>query len=199
MKKIVVIYKGDDWGKEVPITSEPTRKAFEDWHKRGLDLGVEFYRASIYWFDIKKGFLNKSWAFRSGSWIKVETSIKPDLIFDKTAGKSDYELFDLKKKILEKVKIFNDPMFGNFMDNKLSQIMLFSEFMPSTHLVNFESELSGVLKNIKSSKVVIKPIYGSGGFGIEILEKDKVKSVVTKGFPILVQEFIPAGGDPKFF
>ncbi|MFZ5982555.1 MAG: ATP-grasp domain-containing protein, partial [Patescibacteria group bacterium] len=188
-KKIVVVYKGDDWKKKIPFTSIPTRESFQDWHERGLKNGIEMFRASIDWFDSKKNVFLKSWAYRNGQWEKINQPIKADLIFDKIAGKFDYSLFGLKMDIFAKTKIFNHPLFRTMFDNKMSQYVFLKEFMAESFLVNSEKELAACLKRVKSKKVVIKPLYGSGGFNIIIDEKNNIKTSRIN-FPVLVQNFI---------
>lgn len=198
MKKIVAIYFGDDWNKKIPIKNPLTRKAFQDWHERGEEKKVDLFRASIDWYDQKKNVFRKAWAFRDGKWIKIEKAFKPDLIYDKISGKHDYELFDRKTKIAQKVKIFNNPMFRTIADNKIGQYMLFCEYMPKSFIVLNKKELISVLNKISSKKAVVKPLYGSGGFGIVIDEKKKIekKSFI---YPVLVQEFVVSNkGIPGF-
>lgn len=197
-KNVVVIYHGDDWRKKIPFSSVPTRKSFEDWHIRGQKQGIEFYRASIQWYDEQKNIFKKAWAYRNNQWIKVEKEIKPDLIFDKNSGKYDYALFDLKIKISQTTPIFNHPLFRALLDNKLSQYLIFKELMPKSFFVADQKELKNTLTKIKSSKVVIKPIYGAGGFGIIIDEKDKITTSKIN-YPVFVQEFIKSErGIPGF-
>lgn len=197
-KKIVVIYKGDDWNEKIPFKSIPTRESFQDWHERGLKNNIEMFRANIDWFDLKKHAFKKAWAYRDGAWLKIEKEIKPDLIFDKLAGKHDYSLFDLKMKICEKTKMFNHPLFRTMFDNKMSQYVFLKEFMAESFLANNEIDLIRCLKKIKSKKVVIKPLYGSGGAGIIIEEKNNIKTS-SFSFPVLVQSFvISTNGIPGF-
>lgn len=188
-KKIVVIYSGDDWHKEIPFSSPATKISFENWHERGLQENVEFYRASIKWFNKKNLTFSKSWAYRDKVWIKVTVPVKPDLIFDKVAGKHDYALFDWKMRLAQNIPIFNHPLFRTIADNKLSQYLILGEFMPQSFLATNITELQVAAKKIKSSKVVLKPIYGSGGIGIVIDEKKK--ALQTKlTYPVFAQEFI---------
>jgi len=199
MKKVVVIYKSDDWDKKIPLeTAIPTRESFEDWHERGLKSGIAMYRASIQWYDLPKGVFKKAWAYRNRKWIKVKKPISPDLVFDKIAGKYGFELFALKQEISKKVKIFNSPLFRTLLDSKLSQYLIFKEFMPNSFLAYSKKELKSIIKKIKSSKVVIKPLYGSGGFGIQIKRKSKINYRLIS-YPVLVQEFVSAKkGVPGF-
>lgn len=198
-KKVVVIYDDDDWKEKTPLKKHPsTRESFEDWHERGLRQGVEMFRASIQWFDEKKNIFRKAWAYRNKQWIKIDRSIKPDLIFDKIAGKYDYALFSQKIRINRKVKIFNPPLFRTIFDNKLSQYIVFKDFMPTSYLADSKKDLLENLPKIKSNKVVLKPFYGSGGFGITITEKRKASALKIE-YPILIQEFVKSNkGVPGF-
>lgn len=197
-KKIVVIYRDTDWKRKIPFDSVPTRESFQDWHERGLKKNIEFYRASIQWFDEKKCHFKRAWAYRNKRWIKMNSVIKPDLIFDKLAGKNDYSMFDYKIRLSQKTKLFNHPLFRTMLDNKLAQYLIFKEFMAPSFLATNQEEFENALKKIMSSKVVIKPLYGSGGFGIAIVEKNKAKKIKNV-FPVLLQEFISSTkGIPGF-
>jgi len=189
MKKIVVIYYRDDWFKEIPFVSQSTKKSFEDWHERGLKKKIELYRASIKWYDPQKRLFTKAWAYRSGQWVKVEKPIKADMIYDKTGGKRDLELFDWKMEITKHTKVFNHPLFRTFLDNKLAQYLAFGEFMPVSYMAANKKELLDRLKELKSSKAVVKPLHGSGGFGIVIADKKDIPKKRFE-FPVLVQEFV---------
>lgn len=197
-KKVVVMYYTDDWHKETPFVSEPTRRSFEDWHERGLRNNIEFFRASMKWYDLETNSFEMVWAYRDGQWKKIKGPLSPDLIFDKIAGKRDYALFDWKMQVLQKTKIFNDPSFRTILDNKLSQYLILEEFMPKSFLATNRKELLGISQKIKSSKIVIKPIYGSGGFGIIIDEKEKALNKEIS-YPVFIQEFIKSEkGIPGF-
>lgn len=198
-KKIVIIYDVDDWSKKIPLAKDPmTKKSFEDFYKRGEGRGVDIYRAYFGWFDKKKMAFKKSWTFRNGKWTKVLKPIKPDLIFDKLSGKHDYQLHDFKTKLSNKIRFFNHPLFRTVLDNKLAQYLILEEFMPKSFLATSKKELNLLVKKIKSSMVVIKPLYGSGGFGIKIGQKRKINFKNT-AFPVLVQEFIKSThGIPGF-
>lgn len=189
-KRIVTVYYGDDWHKKIPkVSSESTRKSFQDWHERGMKRGVEFYRASIKWYDVKTNEFKKAWAYRNKKWIKVEKAIVPDMIFDKIAGKYDYELNDLKEQAAKKVLFLNHPTFKVLFSNKLSQYFIFAEFMAKSFIAHNENEFKTVIDKISSKLVVTKPLYGSGGFGITIDKKSKIKSNKLE-YPVLVQMFI---------
>jgi glutathione synthase/RimK-type ligase-like ATP-grasp enzyme len=197
-KNIVVIYTGDDWNMEVPISYEQTRKAFERWHDLALKKNIQMYRASVDWYDREKGIFTKAWAFRNGVWQKIEKEIKADLIYDKTPGSQEHKLFELKIAMSEKAIVFNSPLFRTLVDSKLSQYALFSEYMPKTLVALNESELKATVEKITTSKIVAKPLQGSGGFGIVIGEAEEIlKNSFT--YPMLLQEFVKnENGIPGF-
>ncbi|OGI22809.1 MAG: hypothetical protein A3E91_03885 [Candidatus Moranbacteria bacterium RIFCSPHIGHO2_12_FULL_40_10] len=199
MKNVVVVYFGSDWGRVIPLQNAvSTRESFEYWHEEGLKKRVAMYRASINWYDYKKNIFQKSWAYRNKKWIKIKTPIKPNLIFDKIMGKRDYSMFDFKIKLSKKVKIFNHPLFRTMVDNKLAQYLILGDFMPESFLATNQKELENSFRKLTSSKAVVKPLYGSGGFGILIGEKKKIKNKKID-YPVFVQEFIKSEkGVPGF-
>ena len=200
-KKVVVTYFGDDWNRKIPLAkAKPTRVSFEDWHRRGLNYGIKMYRASWQWFDKTKGVFSKAWAYRENRWKKIEEEIKPDLIFDKTKGARNCQLFDEKMEAVQKgLHFFNHPLFRISVDNKLVQYLILSEFMPASFLTTDKDNWSKAMEKIKSRKVVVKPLHGSGGFGIIIEEKDKINFEELE-FPVLIQEFVETQkGIPGFY
>lgn len=189
-KNIVVVYWGNDWGKTQPLQrAESTRKSFEFWHEEGSTVNINMYRASLQWYNLDKNIFTRAWAFRDNKWIKVRGPIKPDLIFDKVMSKRNYNLFELKMQIAQKVNFFNNPTFRSIIDNKLSQYLILEPFMAQSFFAINKKELVQSLRKVKTDKVVIKPIYGSGGAGIIIGDKaDVLRKKIT--FPVLIQTFI---------
>jgi glutathione synthase/RimK-type ligase-like ATP-grasp enzyme len=199
MKNFVVIYNENDWDVVSPLKDSPaTRKSFEDWHEYGLKNDISMFRANIHWFDQKKGVFQKTWAFRNKKWIKSKKAVKPDFIFDKTTGRLDYEMFNLKMSISKKIEVYNHPLFRTLLSNKLSQYLYLGEFMPHSFLATNRKELENCFQKMDNMKTVIKPLYGSGGVGIIIDKKDNIDTAKIN-YPVLVQEFIKSEkGIPGF-
>jgi len=84
------------------------------------------------------------------------------------------------------------------VDNKLSQYAMFSEHMPLTVVASNIADLQEAVSNIPTEKIVVKPLQGSGGFGIVIgSEAEIIKTVFD--FPVLVQAFVKnSNGIPGF-
>ncbi|EKD46698.1 MAG: putative ribosomal protein S6 modification protein [uncultured bacterium] len=189
MKNVVIMYAGDDWKKEIPISNEGTRLAIQDWMIRAEKKKVNLYRASMKWYECKKNVFSKAWAFRDGAWKKIESEISPDMIYDKVLSKYDYSMLDFKLKMAQKTLLFNSPLFRATFNNKLSQYVMFGEFMPFSQIADNKIDLERAIKESPSEKIVVKPLYGSGGFGIFIGEKEKALER-DYNFPVLVQEFV---------
>lgn len=197
MKRVVVIYFDDDWAARRPIKSDPVlRRFYEDWHTRGLSLGVAMFRASIQWYDARRHYFTKGWAYRAGRWRKIAKPIKPDLVFDILGSQHDYQYFELKKQMARRFKIYNDPAFRTLLDNKLNQYVVLREFMPHSAVVNNPADWRAVRGQFRG-RVAAKPLYGKGGVGIKFF--DSRRTVPRGPYPMLIQQFISShGGIPGF-
>ncbi|MEI7749747.1 MAG: hypothetical protein WCJ25_01980 [Candidatus Moraniibacteriota bacterium] len=199
MKSMVVIYDSDDWDKSIPLADAPeTRVSFEEFYLSASLKGWQVYRSSTSWFDSERFCFTKGWTFSESGWEKVESPIVPDAIFDKVAGKRDYDLFGLKMRIADRIPVINSPLFRTAFDNKLSQYLAFDEFMPVSYLAENAGQLSAALDAIRSKTAVVKQIYGSGGKEVFIGTKKEITEGLSLSFPVLVQQFIETAGIPGF-
>lgn len=197
-KNLVIIYQEDDWKETIPLKSSPeTRVSFEEFYEFAQGKGWSVFRASIQWFDIETFSFPRSWTYSDKKWEKIETPIAPDAIFDKVSGKYDYSLFDLKISISKKIAVVNSPLFRTAFDNKFSQYLCFSEFMPATLLAENRAQFLESLHNISTEKTVVKEVYGSGGKQVIIKEKKILKKMADAfNYPVILQEFIETSGVP---
>ena len=197
-KNLVILYHGDDWAEKTPLGSAPeTRKSFEEFYEFARARGINVFRESIQWFDEDLFTFLKSWAYADKEWTKIEKPLTPTALFDKTSGKYDYQLFTLKMKISKKIPVINSPFFRALFDNKFSQYLAFSEYMPNTLLAENQIQFSAAIKNIATEKVVVKEIYGSGGKQVVIEEKNALKGLYTSfEYPVILQDFIETAGIP---
>ena len=99
----------------------------------------------------------------------------------------------------KKTKVFNHPLFRTMVNSKLSQYLMLGEFMPKSFLAINKGDLAKTLKKISTEKVVVKPLYGSGGFGIVIDKKSNTLKNKDIDYPAFIQEFIESKkGIPGF-
>lgn len=197
-KNLVILYNKDDWGAKRPLDQSPeTRLSFEDFYTFAGEKGWNVFRASIQWFDMEKMAFKKAWTFSHGSWSKVTTLIAPDALFDKIAGKYDYSLFETKLQMSSEVPLKNSPFFRTFFDNKFSQFLAFSEYMPRTTIAENKQQFLRLLRGAGAQKKVIKEVYGSGGKQVFIgIGNDLIKMAGTLNYPIILQDFIETAGVP---
>jgi len=199
MKNIVVLYNHEtEWDKEFPLEKSPeTRLSFEDFYEFARKEGYFFYRADIAWFKEESGCFERGWTFSAGAWSHVTEPITPHAVFDKVAGKYDYSLFDLKMGMSKKFAVINSPLFRVQFDNKFSQYLAFSEYMPKTFLAENPGQFKRALQKISTTQVVIKEPYGSGGNQVSIIGKESADPL-SQPYPVLLQEFIQTAGIPDF-
>lgn len=188
-KSIVVIYSGDDWDKKIPETgSVTTAAALAEWCDFGVKKKIEVYRSEINWYDVTRRGFTKAWTNIGGKWEKISRFIVPDLIFDKTAGAKGNDFLMAKLEIAQSARMFNHPLFRSLLGSKAAQYLCLGEFMPASFIASNKRELKEALSQLQSGKVVVKPLFGSGGFGILI---DSPLDILKKdiSYPVLVQEF----------
>jgi len=193
---MVVLYNENDWDATIPLNDAPeTRFSFEDFYTFAERYNIFVCRASIDWYNRNTKTFSKAWSFSHNKWVRIEESFSPDAVFDKVSGKYDYALFNLKQEMSETFPVINPPLFRTSFDNKLSQYLAFSQFMPKSFLVESNQQLREVIEKIPTSFLVLKEIYGSGGKQVLIGEKYSIDSS-TLSFPLLAQEFIKTSGIP---
>jgi len=76
------------------------------------------------------------------------------------------------------------------LSDKWLTYLNFKKYCPTTCLINSEEDLKN-LDEIRTDKVVAKPLSGSGGENVKVISKEKIKQYDR---PFLVQEFIPTKG-----
>ena len=113
---------------------------------------------------------------------KINELIKPDLIFDK--GHLDFSDGFLN--------FFNSHDFARLGRNKYTQAVVAEGFVPRTQLVCSEKDYDDVLENLKTEKIVAKPLDLNGGNGVTLYDRNNLNENQT--FPVIMQEFIETSG-----
>jgi glutathione synthase/RimK-type ligase-like ATP-grasp enzyme len=190
MKTVLIL----NWGSYNPNQKEPDfknikyKKSYEFLYSYAEKKGVKFVKAHYLSFESKSFKWGWEFNLENKRWNKI-FNIVPDLILDK-ARNSD-ESLNYKKKISRKFKLINDLELNLILNNKEKQTKLFSKFMPKTFLPKNLEEIKKI-KSQLTGKVVVKPIRGSGGEGIEIIPVQKLNRTGK-----IVQEFIETSGGIK--
>ena len=147
------------------------------------------YRASYQWYDYEKHIFKYAWIYKggNGNWVKVK-NIRPDLIYDKT--KARLEVYYKKELIGEHYPFINKLDLTRIIDDKFITGIIFSRWSKKNWLIKNKEELKNILRNLKSEKVVIKPLIESGGKGVQIYDKKEALAKVKIKKENIAQEFI---------
>lgn len=184
VKNVVVIYRVNNWDKEAPIRDPKYLEVAEDIIEIGHKNSLEIYHASIKWF--KKGVFKKAFVFKNGEWCKVK-NVEPNLIWlkMKITPKVNFIVEELNSQVP-----FLNPLPFERLNNKSFSSKVFYRWSPKTVKVNSYSELKRSFDVLGSKKVVVKPIKGSGGKGVEIINKKQVVKFKRKKKIGVAQKFI---------
>ncbi|MDD4251071.1 MAG: hypothetical protein PHX27_02660 [Candidatus ainarchaeum sp.] len=163
-------------------------------------IGKKYFIKIIFskYSDYKKDFVKKYWFFDK-IWKKSNIKIKPDLFFDKIPLTKKGLL--IKKELSKKNIIFNSCELDLFCKDKFLQSIEFSDYSPKTFLIKNNASFLKSIKKISSKYAVLKPRFGLGSEGVEIIDLNKnFKKNIKKSFKedFVLQEFIDTSkGIPK--
>ena len=192
MKKVMILFGKSNWEKAQPFANKDYQYSYEYFYNLCKENDIAMYRASYQWYDYEKHVFKYAWVYEGegGNWKKVE-NIKPDLIYDKTKSRS--EVYYKKDLISEQYPFINDLDFTKIVDDKFVTSLIFPAWSKKSYLIKSKADLEKVLPQIKTSKIVIKPLSESGGKGVHIVEKNQIAEIDLGGGNI-AQEFIDSTG-----
>jgi glutathione synthase/RimK-type ligase-like ATP-grasp enzyme len=165
------------------------RDGFEDIYNYFFTKGVVLCRASVTSYDSDKKVFEEAQFFNGNEWL-WKKEVVPDIVYDKTRFCLEDEGMILRGEI-EKNFVFLNPLgLSELLSDKWLTYLSFKKYCPWTFLIESKKDLS-CLDEINADKVVIKPLAGSGGKDVRVMNR---KEVVRKKYPFLVQEFIQTEG-----
>lgn len=188
MKTIVMLYESPDWGDKVPFDSsiyggKILRKGYESFARTAIKKNLLFARACYKWY-VGSGIFSKAWVFDS-KWKRVK-NLKVDIVFDKTP--SDKKFLAIKKRLKKDIRIFNDPFIDILCSDKMLTAKKYPRLMPKSIIVNNKKEWEKEIKNIKTEKVVLKPVRGSSAKDVKVTKKNRLPKKILKN--TIIQEFV---------
>ena len=182
-KRVLILF--DKIGKHG--LSRENRKQFSELYSTAQKHGLEFCRAPIDSYIPKKHLFEKAQFFKRGKWFWKKNVI-PDIVYDKTPLLTNPRRHALRQKIEKNYTFINSLKLSALFSNKWETYKKFRSFSPKTILISSKSDLNSI-KFLKSELIVLKPLVGSGGKGIKILPKEKIKPLK---YPFIAQELIRA-------
>lgn len=130
------------------------------------------------------GIFEGAWLFNGGNKFSVTTKpVKIDLVYDRSGGINFPPDND-------KLDVVNRRNFKILCWNKWLAYKEIGKFMAKTFWVGKGENLPGVLDEIKTELVVLKPFNGLKGMGIYIGPKNKAKKFDLSNKKYIAQEFL---------
>lgn len=188
MKTVLILFGPKEWSDQMPMENRSYLFSYENLYTQAGERGIQFFRASIAWYDQNKAVFTHAWTYVNGEW-SVVYDVAPDLIFDKIPTDTAQALLPEIEIIQKKFRIVNDPQFSSFIDNKLYTHLLFPQYTKKAHLVSSATERDALIPAMTGEYVVLKPVYGSQGKGVHIVKKEQAYEIEIAGLTLL-EEFI---------
>lgn len=185
MKKIVFYHGGDVMKKDVPVSSK-TQDSYEHFFQRGKERGFEMSWSSYKYF--KDDRFTHRVIFDGKKWKKIRNKpVTPDFIYDKS--KFRFETIETKEQMASIAPYLNPISLLILTSDKMLTYLSFPDVVTPTYRVARKKHVEIALKKIKSRKVVMKPSRGSGGEGVRVVERKKVKRMKIDE-PYVMQPFL---------
>lgn len=197
MENLVIIHSDKErLSMEKPFKGLDMLDAYEHWAELATKKNIKCYRAAFYSYDVGRGIFKNAWTYENKKWIQVK-NIKPTFVYDKSSSGIIGNSVKIKRAISERYVLLNDLNFQIFFGNKLNQYLIFGNYMPRTFFIRNRWELKDKIKIIESKNIVLKPFYGCGGYGIDIVPRTSELDNEKYEYPLLLQEFIRGVGFRK--
>ena len=181
-------FEGNDPVGHIGIKLPVYKRLLELCEKKGWDTYVLTRKTYV-----GNGVFKGVWKFTQGKFTRIESPVKIDLIYDRSAG--------VKFPPVE----VDGPIWVNRRDFKIlawdkwAAYRVIGKYMPQTLEVENEQEVAKILPQIKSDMVVLKPFNGLKGIGVFIGNKEEALNFKfsEKYSRYIAQEFVDtAGGIP---
>ena len=187
MKKIFAVYYDRDVNEHGQLYPEKENRQFNeaifDLHDKLSEKGVDLVLITRQNHYVGNGQFFGFWQPSDNyHYEKIEELISPALILDK--GHIDFNDGFLN--------FFNSHDFARLGRNKYTQAVIAEGFVPRTQLVCSEKDYESVLRNLKTEKIVTKPLDENGGTGVTLYSRNNLSD--NKTFPVIMQEFVETSG-----
>lgn len=150
-------------------------------------MGLRMVSGAINWYDERTRLFRYANAYSpQKGWHRVR-NIRPDVVYDKTFFSSTS--YSALTHLATYLPVVNAPEFTQIIDNKLFTNVLFPLHSKKYYRVTSRADLQAVAKHLSGLQIVLKPIFGSGGEGIQFVHKKQLPRVVVSR-PLLAQEFL---------
>lgn len=184
------MYQNSKCDKKFPFSAEKQDTYMRELFAYGKSVGVTYYRSGINEVDLETGIYKQAWKIDENNSWQIVKNIKPDAIADYTESLKEYSHYVKLSKLDGVIPVCNQSHFRREVVSKLSQYLLFKEFMSPSSVANNQKQLLVEASKFSDKDVVIKPFHGQQGFGVLI---GKIEELVSKNsieYPIMIQKFV---------
>lgn len=128
--------------------------------------------------DWKKGKKVNGFRYINGEWKKSKEKI-PNIIYDRAFSKDEKQkehIESCRKYLQQSERIILNPFeLVSILNNKVEfHKLLIQNGIPTVDVIDFERvKKSEIFNEVKAKRIYIKPIYGSKGEGIFVIESNK--------------------------
>jgi len=190
-KHIVLMYSKSHCDIAVPFVTKKQEAYMIKLFEYGKSQGVMYYRSGLDQIDLATAIFKKVWSLNNqGKW-EIVLDIKASAILDHTTpSQKIFEDYVLMTTVDGVVPVCNQSHFRRNLGNKLTQYILFNQFMSPTYFLNSKKQLQEVAKKDTNGVYVKKPLYGQLGNGVS---KGIIKDFLqddTLEYPFVLQKFI---------
>lgn len=183
-KKNLAIYfslpKSLDYPLNKKVFFEAYAELIEYWKRKGVQAVI--VRGDSY---IKEGMFSHYfiWNKQKNTYEKINKPITVDLIWNRDSENKIPRITDCL--------ILNHPDFDDICRDKFHSYKILSEFSAKTFLINSYQNFKKISPKIKTKKIVLKPRYGEGAYGVHILDQETITAkLYTDWKNIILQEFL---------
>jgi glutathione synthase/RimK-type ligase-like ATP-grasp enzyme len=157
---------------------ESYAELIEYWAKKGLKTVI--VRGDTYEGD---GVFSSHSVWNGETYEKVDEPIKANLIWNRDSGNTIPHIDDCP--------ILNNPDFDELCRDKLKSYEKLKSISGKTFILQSYSDVEKHVANFAGEKIVLKPRFGEGAYGVYVLEAAEIKEDLYEDWSdILMQEFL---------
>lgn len=168
MRNLVIFWgRKNQANKALDYSTTPASEAlFVELLDKMLKSGIQ-----TYFCRDQMGFLGKNryiceFKFNSNkSFDDYGEVVEPNIVWDKSVG----QMFPV---VGDDSNVINSNAFKTLVSNKWFSYLSYPEYFPKSVIFNSNETFNEAIKKLNSKKVVIKPVTGYGGYGVELIERD---------------------------
>lgn len=182
----LAIYFDEPGAEDYPFSQKDYKFAYRELVQKLNENGINTVIARGFDTYMGTGKFSKGWVFDDEGELQEVDAFEVDLVLDRGA-EDTFKATD--------VKAVNNREFNELCADKTKTYELFSDLCAYSAAVNDRASFLRELETIDGDKVVIKPLSGFGGRGVQILDKqDARQQAGTLEYPQLMQKYIDTTG-----